>query len=135
MESKQDINELRLDVIEWKKQAKIAKDAKKKEMELRKSIFNRVFPDAQEGTNNAEVANLQIKGVQKLNYTVDKALIPNIRAALTKLKVDPDTVFQMKYDLIKKGFLGLVGQAADITSEAVTIKVGSPTLTIEEVAD
>jgi hypothetical protein len=88
-----------------------------------------------EGTNNAEVANLQIKGVQKLNYTVDKALIPNIRAALTKLKVDPDTVFQMKYDLIKKGFLGLVGQAADITSEAVTIKVGSPTLTIEEVAD
>ena len=122
-------------VEEWK-EAKAELDRfKRLEMKLRKELFAEVFPTPKEGTNKTELAGFAFKGVHKLNYTLEEALVPNVRSALQKLNVNPDTIFKVKVNLIKKGFENLTGQAKEILEEAVTVKAGSPTLTIVEIEE
>lgn len=58
-------------LVSWQKAKDAVDAAKEYEMDLRKYISNREFPDAKEGTNNKELGNgYKLKTVKKLNYNL-----------------------------------------------------------------
>lgn len=56
-------------IILWDQRKKVLTQAKEQEMELRKYIVSRAFPEADEGTNTLELGNgYQLKAVVKYSY-------------------------------------------------------------------
>ncbi len=121
---------------------------KEKELELRKYIVNRAFPQKEEGTNTLELGNgYELKAVVKYNYkladndTVEKTLqeiaaignegsfiadrlvswTPNfLKTEYTKLQEDAGTGDETAKKILK------------LTEKMLTINDAAPTLTIKE---
>lgn len=69
------IDELQRVLGLWENSVKALEVAKETEMNLRKLAFTLAAPDAKEGTNRVELFNgYELKGVRKVNYTLDKDL-------------------------------------------------------------
>ena len=121
--------------------------AKENEMKLRKYIVNRVFPDAKEGTNTAELGNgYQLKAVKKFHYN----LIPDnnkIFATLDKIKKlgnegafiadrlvswTPSFLLSEYRPLCENDATDIQRQIKREIETVLVITDGSPTLTIKE---
>lgn len=72
-------------LIEWEHLKDQLSKAKEAEMQMRKYIVSRAFPDATEGTNTLELGNgYQLKAVTKFNYNLDPDL-DKVEAALGEI--------------------------------------------------
>ena len=72
-------------LIEWQRLQTELANAKAAEMEMRKYVVKRAFPDATEGTNKLELGQgYELKAVVKFNYNLDPDL-DKVEAALDKI--------------------------------------------------
>lgn len=59
------------EILAWQEASKVLEAAKTREMELRKAVMARNFPNANVGTNNLELGmGYKLKAVRKLNYNL-----------------------------------------------------------------
>lgn len=66
-----DLNERDKLIIAWQEADKALAAAKEREMELRTTTFEYLFPNAEVGTNTYELGKgYEVKGVRKLNYNL-----------------------------------------------------------------
>ena len=74
-------------LIEWQRLQTELANAKVAEMEMRRYVVKRAFPDATEGTNKVELGNgYELKATVKYNYNLDTDL-DKVEAALNKIAV------------------------------------------------
>lgn len=121
---------------------------KKEEMELRKYIVDRAFPEKHEGTNTLELGNgYELKAVVKYNYkladnnTVDKCL-QEIAAIGNEGSFIADRLVSWTPNFLKTEYTALQEEAAKgnenaknilkITEKMLTIDETAPTVTIKE---
>ena len=72
-------------LIEWQRLQTELANAKVAEMEMRKYVVKRAFPDATEGTNKLELGQgYELKATVKYNYNLDTDL-DKVEAALDKI--------------------------------------------------
>jgi hypothetical protein len=72
-------------LVAWDESKKLLEKYKIAEMELRKYIVSRAFPDKHEGTNTKELGNgYQLKAGVKFNYTLDN---DNEKVELALMKI------------------------------------------------
>ncbi len=72
-------------LVHWQELKDNVEKAKILEMEMRKYIVTRAFPDKTEGTNTQELGNgYQLKAVVKMNYNLDPDL-DKVEATLDKI--------------------------------------------------
>lgn len=120
-------------LAEWQKVSLELDRAKAREMELRKALFTAAFPNPVEGTNSLTLADGRIvKGVHKINRSVDDAQVPAVRAEILKRsnEVKVDDLFRVGYSLGIKEYNKLGPELLLIANKAVTAKPGAPTLEV-----
>jgi len=72
-------------LMEWDQRKRQLEKAKEAEMEMRKYIVKRAFPDPEEGVNRVELGNgYELKATVKYNYNLDNDL-DKVEAALDKI--------------------------------------------------
>lgn len=70
-------------LLEWQKRKEAVETARNEEMEMRKYVVLRAFPDPQEGTNRLALGNgYDLKGVIKYGYGFGEATNDEIEAVL-----------------------------------------------------
>ena len=115
----------------WQEQKKIAADSKALEMTLRKELFNKFFPNPEEGVNKLELQDgWGAKGTYKLDRKIDEAALPAVNDQLKELGVAFDGLVKNKPSLVIKEYKKLNEEHRAIFDEALTTKPGSPTLEI-----
>lgn len=115
----------------WKLQEKLRK-LKAEEAQLRRSIFGLAFPDPKEGTNNYELDDgYVLKGGHTITRTVDKASLDIHKEALKGAKIPVAKLVEMKPSLVKSEYNRLSDEQRKVFDECLTIKPGSPSLSIE----
>jgi hypothetical protein len=132
----------------WQEKKEAITKAKNEEMELRKYIVGRAFPDAKEGTNTAELGNgYELKAVVKFNYkladndTVENGLdaiaaIGNEGSFIADRLVGWTPAFHLtEYRKLQEEAENGSGEARAILREVIkflTIEDAAPTLNIKE---
>ena len=119
-------------MIQWhaaRAELAAAKLIVEKEMELRKLVVASFFPEAKEGTNNADLGDgWKLKFTNNFEYKLDEAVMDNIRWQLTEAGFSPDRVFSYTPKIMLKEYRGLPDNIKPIVDSALTIKPKSPTL-------
>jgi hypothetical protein len=139
-------------LVAWDKRKKAIEVAKNEEMELRKYIVSRAFPEKHEGTNTQELGNgYSLKAVVKYNYNLDPDN-SKVEAALEKIALlgnegsfiadrlvswKPNFLLKEYRELQERSLQNLpedsfANQALRIINEVLTITEASPTLEIKE---
>jgi len=102
---------------------------KEREMNLRKEIFSAIFPTPAEGTNTSELPDgWKIKGVYKLNYSLDDAALTVALKELRKHRVAVDTLVTYKPSLSVSEYKKLDPKWKQVLASAVEVKPGAPAL-------
>lgn len=121
------------DLKKWQSAKKKLNEWKKKEMELRRGVIQKLFGELEEGTKTLEQDGYKLKVSTSMNYTLEEALLPAVEEALMKLGIIPKTVITYKPKLVVRAYKSLEGQAKEIMDEAITAKLGSPSFKMEKV--
>ena len=128
---KMDQNQL---LMNWQKATTDLLLAKEYEMNLRKHIISRMFPNAKEGTNNFELGNgYKLTAVVKFNYKFEsndkvqemimefERIDSDVSARLVKWKPEPSITEYRK----------LTGMSKAIADKAIIITDATPSLEIK----
>ena len=135
-------------LLEWQKKKEAIETAKAEELDLRKYIVKREFPQPNEGMNTKELGNgYQLKAAVKYNYnlsdndTVEQTL-EKISAMGPSGSAIADRLISWKPDFLLTEYRQLVEDkdkgsqfahtALNIINEMLTITEGAPTLEIKE---
>lgn len=112
-------------IMMWTKaKAELAK-IKAREIELRKSIANELFPNPDEGTNTHELGKgYKVKLVHKLNRTIDEATLASVLARVP----GAEACIKNKPELVIKQFRNLTDDDRLIFEECLITKPGTPAL-------
>jgi len=114
---------------EWQGVANHLATLKAREMELRKELFAFAFPNPLEGTNKVDLPEgWLLKGVYKLDRSVDEAAFNAIKDQLRAINVNPDPLVRLKPELAVRDYKALSDQARGIMDQALIIKPGAPSL-------
>lgn len=99
------------------------------ERKLRQELFGQFFTDPKEGTNYISLENgWRLKGVYKLNRTVDEGALPAIRDTLSVMGVSTDTLVEWKPSLKLAVYKELKADARNVFDEALTMRPASPVM-------
>ena len=135
-------------LMRWDALKKAVEAAKEQEMELRKYIVTRAFPNADEGTNTIELGEgYKLKAVVKYNYTLsDNDTVEAGLDAISKIGNDgkfiADRLVSWKPSFLKTEYTQLLDDKSkgskiasdilDVVTTFLTIKDAAPTLDIVE---
>ncbi len=134
-------------LVLWDQRKKVLAQAKEQEMDLRKYIVSRAFPQAEEGTNTIELgAGYELKAVVKYNYslkdndivekTLDKiAKIGNIGSFIAERLVSWKPSFLITEYRNLQAAAESSNEAQEILAaigEMLVVDDAAPTLTIKE---
>lgn len=142
------LNDLTQDqlLVQWQEIKNKIDHYKSAEMELRKYIVSRAFPDKHEGTNTQELGNgYQLKAAVKYNYTLDNDN-KKVQSALDKISqignaggVIADRLVNWKPSLSLSEYRELQDDDSPngklilkVINEVLVIKEATPTLEIKE---
>jgi hypothetical protein len=125
-------------LVEWDKLKKQLAALKEEELDLRKYIVNRAFPDKHEGANTQDLGNgYKLKSTIKYNYILDKDNI-KIEKALDELsKIDnqgsfiADRLISWHPTLCLQEYRELESKYKIIIDKVITITDGASTLEIK----
>ncbi len=99
------------------------------ERALREGLCNGVFPNPTEGTNTYELPDgRKLKGVFKINRTVDEEGLKNLKLTPTQLAA----TFRTKHDVRIAAYKALDPEAKKVIDSVVMSKPGLPTLSVVE---
>lgn len=125
-------------VSEWQKASEWIKAAVKSEQELRAKLFAHFFPNPTEGTNNFLGAGIQVKGVRKVNRTLDKAALDSVMPQLSEQwrTLGEGCLIRYEPEFSLSVFKSMPDDQRKIFEQALSIKDGTPTLeiTVAEIA-
>ena len=126
-------------LLAWQASKDAVERAKATEMELRKFIVAKAFPDATEGTNKQELGNgYELKAVVKFNYKLDPDLQKIRQAASAIMAIGNqgafivDRIFKWKCDFALSEYRKL--EEADTNDTREIKKIVDSVLTIDEAA-
>lgn len=116
----------------WFTLAKELKSLKVKEILTRKKIYADTFPGQIEGTQSVDLPDdYVLKGVLPYTREVDQAAMENGKEDMRKAGINPDDVFKYKPSLVKAKYNQLSDDQRALVDGYLTIKPGTPTLSIE----
>jgi hypothetical protein len=120
------------DLIAWYNTCEELTRIKAREMLLRKKIFGHYFPDPQEGTNTSPPLEdgAVIKGVHKINRSVDEAALKVLTPEFQKNKIKVDELITYKPDLSIKEYRKLTAEEQKLFDQCLIVKPGTPDLDI-----
>ncbi len=113
-------------------QAEIA-TLKAEEMELRKDLFSRVFPDPVEGSKNkADIENGYIlQATHKINRKVEQDEAQKLMDG-DNTRPLAEKIFKVTYALKLAAYKGLDDEDKKLAAAAVTEKAGTPVLEVKK---
>lgn len=99
------------------------------EKRLREELFSVAFPAPVEGTNNVDLPEgWKLKGVLKINRTLDEAALPAVMDAVRGMNFNSDRLVRYKPELALKDYKALPENVRHVFDAALTIKPGLPTI-------
>lgn len=99
------------------------------ERRLREELFSAAFPAPAEGTNNIDLPEgWKLKGVLKINRTLDEAALPAVMEAVRGMNFNPDPLVKYKPELALRDYKALPENVRYVFDAALTIKPGLPTI-------
>ena len=124
-------------IMEWERATKALSEAKNYEMNLRKYIMGKLFPDAKEGTNNLELGNgYKLTAVIKFNYKFEsREKVSNMLQAFAGMDEEGITIgrhlvkWQPEPSITE--YRKLTGQYKAIADAAIIITDATPSLEIK----
>lgn len=126
-------------LMEWDRLKKLVSETKDIELEFRKYIVSRAFPQREEGTNTVELGNgYELKVQVKYNYKLDpdNAKIDAALDRMAKLGNEgsfvADRLVNWSASLSLTEYRTLEPQYKKIIDEVLTITEAAPTLVIKE---
>ena len=127
-------------LMEWDAAKKALATAQAREILLRLEIFKHIFPDPKEGTNTFVLpSKWQVKGVYKINRSVDKVVLNTYRTidpatGKTPLQLNniSDAIIKWTPDVNMTLYKELTKEQRQFFDNTLTIKEGTPGLSIEE---
>ena len=125
-------------LLRWAELKTELEKAKTLEMELRKYIVKREFPNAKEGTNNLELGNgYKLKAEIKYNYKIDNENIDSVLEDIAKIgnegHIIAERLIKWAPSLSLTEYRNILNQDIKKKIDSVlTITDGAPTLTIVE---
>lgn len=126
-------------LMKWNELKKAVETAKEAEMDMRKYIVKRAFPDPNEGTNKAELGmGYGLKAVVKYNYKlkgdVDKidSIIDKLAAIDNEGSFIADRLFKWSATLSVSEYKILDPKYKKVVDEIVEVTEAAPTLEITE---
>lgn len=97
------------------------------EMDARKTVFARAFPDPKENTNTLELAaGWKLKAVHKLDRKIDEATLSVVLEELAKMGVNVDLLIKYKPELELAAYRTMTAENLVVFNQAITTKPGSP---------
>lgn len=134
-------------LMEWDKTKKAVKEATDKEMEMRKYVVSRAFPNKTEGVNKVELGNgYELKAGVKFTYKLDND-IAKVSAVHDEISLVgnqgafiAERLFKWSADLVLSEYRSLCDENATneekeikrLLEKVLTITEGAPTLEIKE---
>lgn len=116
---------------EWYKLQQQLKQVKEDEMELRKYIFETLFPNPVVGVNTANIGHgYELRATVKLNYTVDKAALISASDTFDGADIDPVKLIKYKPELSLTEYNKLTNEQRRLFDYCLVTKPGSPTMEI-----
>jgi len=116
-------------LYQWKTVADQLSLLKTQEMVLRKELFAVAFEEPLEGTNKAELpGGWTLKGVYKLDRSIDEASFLAIKEKLVSVGVSTDSLVRYKIDLVLKSYKALSDATRAIMDQCLVTKPGAPSL-------
>ena len=114
---------------EWLRLVDQLAPLKEKEMALRKKIAGFYFQQYNEGTESVKLADGSvIKGKYSYSRDVDTAILGTLREPLAEMGIAVDAMVKWKPSLDTKAYKALTEEARVVFDQAVTLKIGSPSL-------
>lgn len=119
------------DLEAWYKADQELKALKSKEMLLRRRIFNGLFIDPKEGTNNHELGDgYVLKGKRTINREVEMSTFLAMREELPQHGITPGVIVRWKPELVVKEYRALTDEQRAFFERCLIIKDGAPGLEI-----
>jgi len=113
----------------WQKTKSQVDQLSANEKRLREELFGVAFPTPVEGTNNVDLPEgWKLKGVLKINRTLDEAALPAVMNAVRGMNFNPDPLVRYKLELALKDYKALPENVRHVFDAALTIKPGLPTI-------
>lgn len=111
---------------EWQDAVKTLSDAKMREMELRKILFNAAFPNPEEGVQRVDLMDGgKLKGTYKLNRKIDVDALDKIPDRLKQYCI------KYKPELDIKEYRKLSREDTIVFDTCLTVTPGAPSLEVE----
>ena len=124
-------------IMKWERATKALAEAKNYEMDLRKHIVGRFFPNAKEGTNNFELGNgYKLTAVVKFNYKFESNdKVTDMLQAFARIGEEERTIgcnlVKWKPEPSITEYRKLTGQHKAIADAAIIITDATPSLEIK----
>lgn len=113
----------------WQQTKAQAEQLTATERRLREELFSVAFPAPTEGTNNIDLPEgWKLKGVLKINRTLDEAALPAVMEAVRGMNFNPDPLVKYKPELALRDYKALPENVRHVFDAALTIKPGLPTI-------
>jgi len=123
------------DLEEWYRATEELTKAKQKEIILRMRIFKHYFPNPSEGTNTFALPDgYEIKGVHKINRTVEPAALVVLGPKFEEAKISVSSLIKYEPDLVIKEYRTLTDEQRNLFDQALIIKDGTPDVKIVQPA-
>lgn len=119
------------DLETWYNLDKQIKDLKTHEVLLRRKIFNGLFAEPVEGTNNHKLPDgAVVKGKCVISRTIDIGALNALREEFAKAGINADSLIKYTPDLKVKEYRELTAEQQHLFDQALVIKEGMPGLEI-----
>ena len=105
------------------------KEIKKKEMEMRRNICDKLLEGRNVGTHNFSMEGFSMKAVKKVSYSVDQEMVAHFLEE-DELNEHEVEMIRTKYELALKNFKDGADHLG-VLEDAVIVKPATPSLTIE----
>lgn len=129
--------DLQAGLILWNKLREDWAWVKDAEMMARKAIFHKTWPQWRVGVNNYPLNNgFVLKGTGKINYSLDKAMFPEVSNGLKSMGLSIDPFLAVSYDLAVGPYNAVLKDpqqnptVGTILRKMITSSEGAPTLEI-----
>lgn len=109
-------------------------ELKVKEMEMRKNIFAKYFPEPVEGAANKQPLNdgFVLQATHTINRSIDKAALTANGQALIEANIPVDDLVEWKPSLKKSNWNKLSDEQKQLFAPCITEREGSPKLEIKK---
>lgn len=119
------------DLNTWYTLQEKLEEVKNAELELRRKIFGAFFDAPKEGTNTVPLSEgWVLKGMHKINRTIDVALLTTMSPALRTQNIPLDDLISYKPELVTASYRKLTDEQRLAFDQILNIKVGTPALEI-----